>query len=366
MKVSVISLIDSYNFGSLLQAFATQEKINNFASSIEIIHYTRPNNTIKNKIYKYFGIGLFRGLAYLPTAFLWHRNSAKFIKLNLNTSKSQYSTEESFKNFPLHDGFYCTGSDQVWNTDYNQGVASPLYLNFVPSDKKKFSYAASFGKESLSEDEVNNSNKFIKQYKHISVRENSAREILEKQFGRGDAVQIVDPTLAMPPEFWRNFAPKTKNKSDYILIYNLNFNKTFDKYALDLSKKTGLQLIRLCHSVAQAFGCGKSIIIPEIFSFITLIDNARYVLTDSFHGTAFSMNLNTEPIVVYPEKFSTRLSSLLQLLDAEHRAITNFNDFDVLNRPTDFDHINKVLARERERVDEFLKDVFSCNGGEHS
>lgn len=94
--------------------------------------------------------------------------------------------------------------------------------------------------------------------------------------------------------------------------------------------------------------------IPSIPDFISLIDNAKYVLTDSFHATAFSMNMNTEPICIYPKEFGGRLESFLALTKSLQRHVLNYNDFEVVNRPVDFDTVNKILTHERKKADQFI------------
>ena len=157
---------------------------------------------------------------------------------------------------------------------------------------------------------------------------------------------------------WRKFANNKKTTEDYILIYNLNRSKEFDEYAKKLSRKTGLKLLRICNRYDQFYRPGKSIIIPEIIEFIKLIDNAKYVLTDSFHATAFSMNMNTEPICIYPNEFGGRIESFLKLTNSLQRHIKNYNDFDVLDRKVDFESVNKILDSERKKVNDFLVKVF--------
>ena len=100
---------------------------------------------------------------------------------------------------------------------------------------------------------------------------------------------------------------------------------------------------------------------PEIFDFITLVDNANLVLTDSFHATAFSINMNTEPICIYPENYSSRLSDFLKLVDSEQRHAKDYNDFDVVNRHVDFEKVNKILQEERKKVDEYLSEIVKEN-----
>ena len=91
--------------------------------------------------------------------------------------------------------------------------------------------------------------------------------------------------------------------------------------------------------------------------FISLIDNAKYVLTDSFHATAFSMNMNTEPICVYPKEFGGRIENFLTLVDSLDRHIADYNDFDVVNRPVDFVKVNGILENERQRASDFIDKV---------
>lgn len=143
------------------------------------------------------------------------------------------------------------------------------------------------------------------------------------------------------------------------MIYNLNRSKEFDSYAKKLAKKTGLKLKRLCMRYDQILRCGDSIIIPEIFEFVSLIDHARYVLTDSFHATAFSMNMNTQPICIYPNEFGGRIESFLKMIDCLGCHVQEYNDYDVLERTVDFDKVNTILDQKRNEVKEYLEAVFN-------
>ena len=264
---------------------------------------------------------------------------------------------EDFKNFEASADVYFSGSDQVWNTGWNKGVIPPLYLSFVPDDKPKYAYASSFGKSKLEEDELEEIKKYLSRYNRISVREDSGLKILKEQLNIDNAIRILDPTLIENADFWRKYAPKNKIKGDYILIYNLNRSKEFDEYAKKLSEKTGYKLYRFCTRIDQMVRNGKSLIIPEIFEFISLVDNAKIVLTDSFHATAFSINMNTEPICIYPNEYSTRISDFLKLVDCTDRHAKDYNDFDVIDRHIDFDNVNKILNKEREKAEKYLKQV---------
>lgn len=357
MKASIITLHSVCNYGTQLQAYATQEKLKEYFDEVCFIDYKRPD-TYGIKLLRTFTKGnIFKIPAILPTLLYWKINFGKFQKKYLNISKKKYLKEEDFKYFEDDSDIYFSGSDQVWNTGWNNGIIEPYYLSFVPENKPKYSYSSSFGKSTLEKDEINQIKKLLSRFNRISVREDSGVEIVKKQLNISDVTRILDPTLAMNQEFWRKLEQKNKIKEDYILIYNLNRSREFDKYAEELSRRTGLKLYRFCTRFDQIFRNGKSLIIPNILDFVTLIDNAKIVLTDSFHATAFALNMNTEPICVYPNNYSGRLSDFLKLVNCENRHIIDFNDFDILNRHVDFKEVNYILDKERYKVNEFLKEI---------
>ena len=95
---------------------------------------------------------------------------------------------------------------------------------------------------------------------------------------------------------------------------------------------------------------------PKVEDFLSLIDNAKYVITDSFHATAFSLNFNTEFIIVYPEKYSTRLQSILELTGLEDRVAKDENDLSIIDKEIDFNHTDKVLKLEKSKSLKWLKE----------
>lgn len=355
MKVSIITLHSVCNYGTQLQAYATQEKFKKYFECVEFVNYRRPN-TYGIKLMKTFsGNNPIKMLAILPTLIKWKFIFGKFQKKYLNISKNDYHKIDS--------DIYFSGSDQVWNTGWNDGVIPEFYLDFVPNNIPKYSYSSSFGLNKLDEKYKEEVYNYLKSYKKITVREDSAIDILN-DLGIKNSIRILDPTLVMDKEFWRSIEPKNKIKEDYILIYNLNRSKEFDQYAEEFSKKTGLKLYRFCTRYDQIFRNGKSLVIPDIFDFITLIDNAKYVITDSFHATAFSVNMNTVPVVLYPNKYSNRLSDFLKMVNLEECHPNGLNDFSIIDKNISFDNSNEILNKEREKVDAFLESIVSQNTGD--
>lgn len=357
IKIDVITLHAVQNYGSVLQALATQEILKQHGCDVTIIDYIREDVRYKNLVKKWSGGNPIKALAIIPTILRWKKVFQSFSEQYLNLSENTYTSEDDFASYPLDADAYCTGSDQVWNSKWNNGILPCLYLSFVPDDKYKFSFSASFGQSRLSSDEINKTKSYLEQYNRISVRESEAKVILDDQYNIQNSVHLVDPTLCVSGNFWRKYETPRKIKDDYILIYNLNRSKKFDRYAVELSKQTGLKLVRFCTRYDQFYRPGKSILVPTVFDFISLIDNAKYVLTDSFHATAFSLNLHTEPICVYPKEFGGRLESILQQTNQLQRHITNYSDFDIVNRPVDFDYVDEILERERNKANRFLTEV---------
>ena len=358
MKIDVITLHAVKNYGSVLQAFATKKLFESYGHDVHIINYVKEESKDENLMKFWAGNNLIKRIIMYPTIKKWGKVFDTFCREELCVSGRKFTIDEDFESFPLNADLYCTGSDQVWNSKWNNGILKPLYLSFVPKDKFKFAFAASFGQDRLSEGEVLETKKFIDQYNYISVREDSAKIIIEEQYGISGCVHIVDPTLCVDRFFWKKYAKPQNKQEDYILIYNLNRSSEFDKYAKKLSKLTGCKLKRLCMRYDQVLRCGESIIIPEIFEFISLIDNAKYVLTDSFHATAFSMNMNTRPICIYPNEFGGRIESFLKMTESLQCHVQDYSDFDVIYRDVDFDLVNKILEKERIKARGYLETVF--------
>ena len=359
MKVSVLTLHAVCNYGTQLQAYATQEKLKEFFDEVEFINYKRNDTYGKGLINSFAKGNLLKAVAIFPTIMRWKYVFDNFQKNNLNLSKKTYLNSEDFSDFICDSDAYISGSDQVWNSGWNNGIIDEMYLSFIPKNKLKFSFSSSFGKSKLEENEIDKTRRFIEQYNMISVREESGLKILKEQYKYHNAIRIVDPTLALDIQFWRNFGKKSKKKikEKYILVYNLNRSKDFDEYAKNISKITGLKIYRFCTRYDQIFRNGKSLIIPQIEDFVNLVDNAEYVLTDSFHAVAFSINLNTMPICVYPQKYSSRISDFLKLIDSEQVHVKDYSDFDVVNRKVDFKKVNVILKKEREKLNNFLLEM---------
>lgn len=355
MKADLITLHAVRNYGSVLQAFATQEIFKKHGIDITIINFIREDVLPSNILESNGANNIIKKIVLYPSIKKQEKVFKKFCDNYLKLTKKQYTYEKDFNNYVSDADFYITGSDQVWNSTWNKGIIKPLYLSFV-KDKPKIAYAASFGKEEVTNDEVKETKSLINDYLKISVREKSAVELLKKQYNYTDAIQVLDPTLAVDKEFWVELANKGKKYSNYVLIYQLNRNSEFDNYAKKVAKKMNCNLIRICRGYHQLLLPGKGIVVPNVETFVSLFLNAKMVITDSFHALSFCTNLNVPFACFYPNNFNTRLKSHLELFKLLDRRIDNINDFSIIEKKIDWDSVNKILFTERKNNIDFIKD----------
>lgn len=357
-KVTVITLQNVRNYGSVLQALATQQVFRQLGCEVDFVNYNKNGRqTYWDRVKTYTnGKGIVAKLIYpfilIPSFVKEDRVFKGFIRKHLNQQGKEYACMEDFKDYPITSDVYCTGSDQTWNSGWNNGILPELFLKFVPDNVKKISYAASIGKSRLDDWEVDETKSLLSRYHAISVREASAKDIVEKQLGLTSATHVLDPTLQVDRSFWLSvlgdsYRPKYE-KGKYVLVYQLNTNPQFDQYAKEFAKRKGWELVRFCVRYYQGLRCGKAELIPQVKDFIGLIAHAGCVITDSFHATAFSCNMNTPMICIYPGEYSTRLASILKLVGLEDRHLTDYDDFSFVdNTEVDFTHVNEVLEKAR-------------------
>jgi len=362
-QITVITLQNIRNYGSALQALATQSIFERLDCKVDFINFIRSDQrTIGSRIRTWCeGLNPIKkalyALALCPTFLRQDKVFKDFLAKYLNVQGKQYSTDEDFKNYPITSDIYCTGSDQTWNSGWNRGIIKAMFLNFVPDNVRKIAYAASFGKSKLDEWERGETRKLLERYYAISVRESTGVDII-KDLGINNAVHVLDPTLQLDGSFWKQHMGKRKIKEPYLLVYQLNTNRKFDGYAKEYAKKKGLQLVRFCWRIDQMVKCGKALVIPEVLDFVSAIYYADTVITDSFHATAFSINMNTPMICIYPNEFGGRIASILKLTGLESRHLTSYSDFSYADAPKiDFSSVNAILNKEREKGWSFLKQA---------
>lgn len=209
-SITVITLQNIRNYGSALQALATQTVFESLGCKVDFINYWREDTVSlwAKACRRKRGCGLAKkilaAIILAPTHFRHSYVFGKFLKKHLHVQKLKVTTSEDFKKIRITSDIYCTGSDQTWNSGWNQGLIKGLFLDFVPDKVKKIAYSASMGKNVFDEWEKQETHDLLARYSAISVREQAAVEAIE---GLGlKATHVLDPTLQMTREYWLNVA----------------------------------------------------------------------------------------------------------------------------------------------------------------
>lgn len=368
MKISFITCHNIKNYGSVLQTYATQTLLENMGHEINVIDYRRPGTDddeileTRMKLSRLSRIPIARTVFRLiltPSVNRTIQVFGGFLERYIHLTERIYrSNEELSENIPEAD-LYITGSDQVWNSHINKGIEYPYFLAFTPENARRIAFSASFGLNELPDHEKAETKRLLQRYEAISVRESNALPILE-DLGIRDGKHVLDPTFMLPRKQWLELADYSAVPQEpYVLVYQLRANSQFDKYVLDFSKEKKIRIVRInyyYHNAIKNKGC---ITCPTPNEVIGLIDRADYVLTDSFHATAFSIMLHKKFKTILPDYFTGRIHSILQKVGMQERILTSFEDFDSIDEDVDYDRVDSVLDGEREETYSWLSDAIS-------
>lgn len=361
VTASVITPLHVHNYGSVLQAYATVVLLESFGLQTELVNYVRPDLvdpvawTVSQSKYVR---GPISAALYKPrvSGFISMRARVfeDFIGNELPLTRPYHSLRELVDDPPSAD-IHVTGSDQAWNTSYNVGGTEPYLLSYLPSGARKVSLATSFGKSSLSTGEETFFRLRLGDYRWLSVREESARRILS---GLGVESEVIpDPTLLLRPDDWLEFGSKLQPRAPYVLIYCLNRRGPFAKKASCILKGLGIRpVVVRTGPLPRIFPR-----VPEVLAtpreYVGLIAGATHVITDSFHGTAFSINMGVPVSVIMPPRYSTRLDSLLTRLDAEN-LVESHPEFSATSAYETVIAAGKLLNHERAAARAALRSNF--------
>lgn len=351
MKVGIITMHKVMNFGSALQAFATQRVIESLGHDAKLIDYQYPNDfqiangipmplrpmpesiyydSKKNNFKPWYRPNLVRlmQIIYWYTKSYFSKNMMgvqqivcynKFYHKYFNTTRKYYNYKDLKIDVPEFDA-YVTGSDQVWNSRFTKGDLN-FFLGFLGDRKKlRVAYSASFGHVSLETVNLSEVTPLLKKYDYISVREqngaNLIKEIIEK-----DCPVTLDPTLLLNKREWQSFSEKIPIDEDYILLYCLDYafdpSPTIYQAAEYYRKKFGYKVVCIDKKPDDNYLKDYYIIYnTSPLLMLSYFSNASMVITSSFHGTAFAVNFGKPLIAVVPSsKDDDRQRSLLEKLN---------------------------------------------------
>lgn len=327
MKIGIMTFHRAANYGALFQAYALQKTIRKLGCDAQIIDYdcetirrsSSASQMVGNKV---------KALIKLPLQYSIRKKKLaafeQFIDKHLKLS-APYSTMRQLVNAQKDYDRLITGSDQVWNTDC-AGFDPAYFLSFVPDGIKKNAYAASFGFSDLPSSYAEEYKRRLNGFHCISVRETSGAEIIKSLLGY-DVPVVLDPTLLLADEDWKSITPVLpERKKGYILVYNVLKPVQMLHYARRLAEKKGMEILYINDETHKNFDLKHlRALSPE--GFLALYKNADYVLTNSFHGTVFSIIFKRpflSEIEVYKNgvvEKNGRVLNLLQALGLQQRTL---------------------------------------------
>lgn len=357
MKVGIMTFHRAINYGAVLQAFALCKFINNMGVTCEVIDY---HSIPLNETYRIFDfkknnpiVGVLKGLIKGNIIVNKKNKFKKFVNNYISLSEIQYEKEE-LKSLNNKYDLFITGSDQVWSPNC-VGFDEAYFLTFA-EDKKKNSYAASIGCKSIPENKREEYKKRLSGYKNISLREINAVTLLKEIGVEADMEVNIDPTFLLSSDTYNDIAVKPSEEK-YVLVFSVNMPVNLLEYAKKLAALKNLKVIYINDKpIMRVKGIEyKAGVSPE--EFLGYIKNAEYVVTNSFHGTVFSVIFHKQFFVEYNTKNgrNSRSEELLNKLNITGRELINEKPID--DAAIDWESVDNVINNERIKSMNYIKKI---------
>lgn len=371
MKICILTQPLHTNYGGLLQAYALQTVLKRMGHDVltedrKYINRVTFIDMVKriNVIRILFG----KKKIYSPTDEVLRvisKNTESFIKKHIAITPPVYSSDKH-ELFGFNFDAYIVGSDQVWRPHYSPDLQN-YFLDFVDGQNvRRIAYAASFGtdKWELTPRQTEACAALLKQFDAVSVREDSAVELCKKHFGV-DAVHLLDPTMLLEKEDYVGLVEQENepHHSGKVMTYFLDGNAMKDSVTSEICRRLGGKHFSVTPKSRYSDVGSKHMedcIFPSVTSWIRGFMGAEYVVTDSFHGTVFSIIFN-KPFITIANKGRgiSRFTSLLKMFGLEDRLIYSVDNLNesLINKKIDFDKVNEIIKSEQEKSFRFLQNA---------
>ena len=370
LNIKTITCHNVYNHGASLQEYALLHYLKSLGHNVETIKYnpdylsghfnfwavSNPKYN-KNIILKYAYL-----LAKLPSRIFSLKRKYNFDKFSdkyIKSTKENYTSNDELKNnLPDADVYIC-GSDQIWNSFFQNGKDPAFYLDFVPKDKLKISYAASFATKTIKDtikpfvkDKVNNIDV-------ISVRESSGLDIL-KDLDINNVTHVLDPVFLLSKETWNTLCIPVSFTKPYILLYDADNNPSIKGFTLQIAKENNLEIFSISPRINYA---DKNLSNKGPDVFLSLIKNATFIVSNSFHAVAFSIIYQKQFVVFNRrESINTRMQDFTNMLNISNTILPydyNINTKIDLNKYIDYKKVNLILKTKIKNSKQFIASSLS-------
>ena len=369
MKVCVLTQPLHKNYGGLLQAYALQVFLRRQGHDV----YTADIPFRKPRL---FGIPSFikavinRYALNKPVARLWPLSSGEKTRIQKETDRfiadklTLTKRVGSVSNIHILDEYefdaFVVGSDQVWRPLYSPGITT-YFLDFLEGKQniKRMSYAASFGVDNTAEyspEQIKKISHLLSKFDEITVRESSAVDLCHSTFG-ASAKHVVDPTLLLDKDCYTNLVEQdnTPHSIGDLFVYVLDQRE--DKREIIDIVQVQTQMTEFTVLPATPYET-----YPSVTQWIRGFMDAKYVVTDSFHGVAFCIIFNIPFIAIGNESRGlARFTSVLSKFGLLDRLVTSIDDLsdELITKEINFSAVNKVREQEKQRANDILASVLT-------
>lgn len=356
MNIKTLTTYNVYNYGASLQAYALQTYLKKLGHNVEIINYQPPYLTRKydykwvnpeSKMNRYAITRLiYRILKFLQRQTTLKRKKAfdYFTQKMLCETSQCYTSYVQLANNPPQADLYIVGSDQIWNVFYEAGRDPAFYLEFVKKGKR-ISYAASFSYVTIDQENKERIKKSLQKFNYISVREFHGINILNELNLK--CTWVLDPIFLLDIDEWKKQMIDFKPTKKYLLIYDFEGNKELKNFAQLYAHKYNLAIYAIVDTYPLKY-VNKNFKYAGPQEFLTLIYHCDAFISNSFHGTAFSI-LFHKPVFVFPRhrhKVNSRMESLLSMFNIKECLIRKEQDIPAaLNFSFNFEKIDLIKEK---------------------
>lgn len=368
-RVGILTFHNARNYGANLQALALQRKLTAMGIDNTIIDYEpkyiedsfglvvvdlwkKAERSVKGRL-KFF---LSTALHLLPRAVKEARFRLfgdRYYRLTTRVYYDKTALAQGMAREKCPTVLF--GSDQIWNSRLSHGLDGSFFGIGFPEGTRKASYAASIGPARLEEDQQPLMAQYLSSLDHISVREAAAAKLLQRMVDTPVEV-VCDPTVLLEKEAWEKLCKPINVRGDYIFVYALELNDRLIAMASRLAKEKDLPIVFF--DLKNRYGCKVySRYTADPLEFISYLKNARYVVTNSFHGTVFSVLFEKQFLCVPNLSNPGRAEHLLQELSLTHRLADDPAQLQRMDEAIDYGPVREKLRAQREQGEAYLKKV---------
>lgn len=351
------------NYGTSLQSYALLKVLDNLGYKVRFLYKLPTHYDIKTYIKNILEFlhlfGVVRKIIH-PHRSLRQKKLEKFYASNYNEVNIYTKSQE--KKLVKNTDCFVTGSDQIWNTYY---CFSPVFFLTFVENKKRVAYASSIGTNNVKEEYREEVKRQLLKFSHIGVREQEAVYVLSSLTGRTDIRQVLDPTFLLEPREWKSLTKEARYEGklpeNYILCYLIGNNSWYKDQLVDVREKLGIKDLVILPAMENLdFTCDGAVVYSNASpaEFVDLLQNSKFVCTDSFHATALCIN-NSIPFVEFirfrdddKKSQNSRIYDVLEHFDLMNRIYKN--DSMEWAKNIDYQPIQEILNQDRQQSLSYL------------